>query len=368
MYIRFTRRIISIKKEEFLNKGSLLLIKNDVVTLKNIGISMKSPANLMLLPYICFCCHEALNFMEYSFEPTNNPQTLIDYKKVRNKLKLFSQRYGKSIKQVNYVDSLQDEEFKSKLRFRWMKHFNVHYNLGVYCNSEGHIVGNTQYISFLLQNPNFILKSKNSHNLYNLSVFLGSVLQKISKNLYFLDLEPSISRNEIFINWSYKDFNTNKNFDCFPEKEDGKELTLLLLHLLSTVNFVNYEFPKYLTNDNPLLLRVKYITAYYVNESLKRIKNVNETDKRLLKKELENSIIFNSDFRSCMLHYGFYNKGKCSIDDQYLHEKPFFGLIESCFEGKNFEEYQILLDEKNLSLSNTISALLPLPLEDCKPL
>lgn len=328
---------------------------------------MKSPANLMLLPYICFCSHEALNYMEYDLE-SMNIQTLIDYKKIRNKLKLFTERYGKSIRQVKSIDSVQNENFKTELRFQWMKMINIHYNLGVYCNSEGYIVGNTQYISFVLQNPKFNLKSRDNQDLYNLAVFLGSTLQMISNDLTFLKLESQIEVNEVPLNWSYKDYNTNKKFDLFPENNDGKELTLFLLHLLTTLNFVIYELPKYLDKENLLLFRINYITAHYVNESLQRIKNIKDTSKTLLEKEVADRSVFNSTFRSCMLHYGFYNKGECSIKDKLLKDVPFYGLIESCFEGKNFEEYCLLLNEKNFSLSKTILTILPFSTKNYRPL
>ena len=92
-----------IKKDDFLKAGSLFLIKNDVETLKQLGIHMQSPASLMLLPYICLCCNEALNFLEYNLTPDQLSRSSINHTQVRNKLKLFSDRYGKSIKQIKGV-------------------------------------------------------------------------------------------------------------------------------------------------------------------------------------------------------------------------------------------------------------------------
>lgn len=356
--IKWKWRSSIIKKEEFLKAGSLFLIKNDAETLKYLGIHMQSPASLMLLPYICLCCNEALNYLEYNFEPNQLSQSPFIHKQVRNKLKLFSDRYGKSIKQIKLVDSQQNEEFKEKLRFKWLQSKNMHYNLGIYCNSEGHIVGNTQFVSFLLQNPSFTLKEENSHNIYEFAIFLGSALQMISQDLNSFEPEIFIHKNEISMDWLYKDYNTDKNFNCFPHIQDGKEITLLLLHLLSTINFVRYELPRYIDSKNPWLLRTQYITAYYVNESLKRLGKIEIPLKSVLIEEVDDRAVFDSSFRSCMIHYGFYNKGLCAVKDEHLLQNPYFGVIESCFEGKSYEEYQQLLVKKIFSLSKTLGTIL----------
>lgn len=362
------RRSSIIKKKVFLKAGSLSLIKNDVETLKYLGLHMKSPASLMLLPYICLCCNEALNFLEYNLDDNQLPQSSISYKKIRNKLKLFSNSYGKSMKQIKLADSQQDKEFKERLRFKWLQPWNLHYNLGVYCNNEGHIVGNTQFVSFLLQNPSFSLREENSQDVFEFSVFLGSVLQRISQDLVLFESDILISENEISMDWLYQDYNTNKSFNCFPYIEDGKEVTLFLLHTLSTVNFVGYELPRYLDQKNPWLLRIQYITAYYVNESLKRLDKIEIPNSSSLMKEVENRSIFNSSFRSCMFHYGFYNKEVCAVKDEYLVGKPFFGLIESCFEGESAEVYQELLEQKIFRLSKVIEKTLALSVHTFRPL
>lgn len=328
---------------------------------------MGSPSNLMLLPYICLCCNESLNYTENYLLADSLTSSPISYTEVRNKLKLFSNRYGKSIKQIKIVDSRQDNEFKSKLRFKWMENWKIHYNLGIYCTPEGHIVGNTQYVAYLLQNPSFNLNN-DSKNLYEFGFFLGAVLQRISQDLNFLELDSKNTMNEVSMDWHYKDFHTDKNFNLFLEREEGKELTLFLLHLLSAVNFVGYELPRFVGNENPWLLRIQYITVHYVNESLNRIKNMDLPHKALVWEEVEDGYLLNTVFRSCMFHYGFYNKGECSIKDQYLHDKPFFGLIESCFEGKSYEEYQQLLVRKIFSLSKTLETILPLSVHGFNPL
>ena len=117
-------------------------------------------------------------------------------------------------------------------------------------------MGNTQYISFLLQNPSFTIREDNSQNIYEFAVFLGSALQMISQDLNTFESEIFIQKNEISMDWLYKDYNTDKNFNRFPHIHDGKEVTLFLLHLLSTINFVKYELPLYIDNKNSWFLRI----------------------------------------------------------------------------------------------------------------
>ena len=76
------------------------------------------------------------------------------------------------------------------------------------------------------------------------------------------------------MDWLYKDYNTDKKFNRFPHIHDGKEVTLFLLHLLSTINFVKYELPLYIDNKNSWFLRIQYVAAYYVNESLNRLRKI----------------------------------------------------------------------------------------------
>ena len=83
--------------------------------------------------------------------------------------------------------------------------------------------------------------------------------------------------------------------------------------------------------------------------------------------EVNDRALFDSSFRSCMIHYGFYNKGICAVKDEHLVEKPFFGLIESCFEGISAEDYQQSLDNKIFRLSNTIEKVLTISAQGSHP-
>lgn len=36
------------------------------------------------------------------------------------------------------------------IRFPFMKRWNIHYNLGVYIDMEGHVIGDTQMLNYFL--------------------------------------------------------------------------------------------------------------------------------------------------------------------------------------------------------------------------
>ena len=109
-----------------------------------------------------------------------------------------------------------------------------------------------------------------------------TVLSKKFPGLNFLELDSKNTMNKFTWTGIIRIFHTDKNFNLFLEREEGKELTLFLLHLLSAVNFVGYELPEFVGNENPWLLRIQYITVHYVNESLNRIKNMDLPHKALV--------------------------------------------------------------------------------------
>ena len=79
---------------------------------------------------------------------------------MRNGLKLYSGKYNKGKKETLRIDEKQDREFRSKLRFSIMKKWNIHYNLGVYFDKDGHIVGNTQNLNYFFDIPEININDK----------------------------------------------------------------------------------------------------------------------------------------------------------------------------------------------------------------
>lgn len=69
------------------------------------------------------------------------------------------------------------------------------------------------------------------------------------------------------------------------------------------------------------------------------------------------SHLFLSEFRNCMMHYNLDNKDNVIILEKYYNvNEPFYGLVESCFEGQLFIEFstkstQYILELKKYLLS-----------------
>ena len=50
-------------------------------------------------------------------------------------------------------DKHQDEIFRNRLRFSFMKNWNIHYNLGVFFDERNCIIGNSQQLNYFLNVP-----------------------------------------------------------------------------------------------------------------------------------------------------------------------------------------------------------------------
>ena len=94
-------------------------------------------------------------------------------------------------------------------------------------------------------------------------------------------------------------------------------------------------------------LRVEYIVSYYTLRALERLKNYCENNKDITidTKEINNilnkgELLFVTKLRNCMMHYNLENAGVITIENIY---KPFYGIIENCFDGMGYQEYLIEL-------------------------
>ena len=61
----------------------------------------------------------------------------------------------------------------------------------------------------------------------------------------------------------------------------------------------------------------------------------------------QGELLFMTKLRNCMMHYNLENAGVISCENI---DKPFYGIIENCFDGKSYQEYLIELH----GLSNMI--------------
>ena len=70
-----------------------------------------------------------------------------------------------------------------------------------------------------------------------------------------------------------------------------------------------------------------------------------------------------------MMHYSYINKGKPVIDSKYTNPTvPFFGLIESCFGGMVFDDFNLKLDNAIHQLSAVLENILTFDFSDKKPI
>lgn len=359
----------SVSKDEYYHLLTMLTIKNDVTTLLALAPYIRDPyISLGMLPLLSQFCVSIRDYYDSRNIPVNLPSlSSFSFDDVRLKLKLFSDPYKKSIKQISMADSMHDEIFRSKLRFSFLSKMNMHYNLGIISDSNGNIVFNTQLLHYMFQDKKFSHAELSGENVKAFGYDIGTIIASVNQGL--LDDLPSITPaiSPTAFSFKYKDFNTNRTFNIFPLQKEGKASSLFLLHLLCSLNFARYVLNKLLPPSNIWLLRAKYITLYYAAASINHfakkssIPAINE----LNNPEIEP--LLNSTFRSCMMHYAFINKGEYVINDQYLDlNTPFWGLIESCFNEMSYEELCIAVDQGINFIADKLEAILSIDTDSFK--
>lgn len=347
-------------KEEMLRKASLNIIYNDCVALIEMS-KLESPANFLMLPFISMIAFESLNFLKNNYNMNNlkniSNNSDIDIKKVRNGIKLFQYSFNKEINNLNNIDEIHHYYFKSKIKFLNSK--LKYKNLGIFLNKQNEIVGNSFQQELILNlSEEDSSRRKREKQVLNYSIYIGRLLANIVTTInpsYFYKNDYTQIK-KIKINWGNIDINTHRiKLSSYLNKSDF----LYLLSLLSISNFVKNEIPIY-TNNKQLIIRIKYISAYYIHRCLEKFYNVKcQSEYRYnyfkLEKTLLNKEAFNKEFRNCMAHYSLINKGISSIShNDYDETKLFFGLIDSCFK-MNDDTYLALLDSKLEELSKLIS-------------
>lgn len=345
--------------------------------------------SIEIVPFISLFCWETIETLKkynvYLEFPTNNTFSLQD---IRLKTKLFENKYSKAKKMILNCDYLQDYIFKNKLTFKFMHDWNIHYNLGIFTDKYGNIVGNSQYGYYIFQDDKLlkkkIINAENTDNIKELKYdftpkeyfeygkFCGQVITRI--NNLFKNINISTEINKTNIELYYKDINTNRHLRKIYKDENGKALTLYLIHILSTINFVLRVLRKYEKTDRGWWLRIYYITYYYAWQSLNDIKNHLSMNGMLNHKindfysiiNIDNKELINSEFRNCMMHYDLLNKNnKFLIQYKYLNSSiPLFGLVESCFDGIKYDELKSNILNKLDILSIEIQKLLNLDISN----
>ena len=126
-------------------------------------------------------------------------------------------------------------------------------------------------------------------------------------------------------------------------EKQPKEINLFFLHLLCNMNFVKYVLRPLFIDGNIWAFRVEYIVTYYTLRGLERLKNYCENNDDIsIETEEINKILsqgeklFKTKLRNCMMHYNLENAGVIAFENI---EKPFYGIIENCFDNMNYYEY-----------------------------
>lgn len=291
------------------------IMQEDAESIYSLLQTERNPIFAMeIIPYYALFVQ---SYQEYMGEDLLPKSIAKDLKDIRNHIKAYTDGFGKSQKCVVAVDDAQDRDFKEQLRFRFLKKFNIHLNLGTYWTEEKQIIGNTQQLA-------------------NSSSF--PIIER--------------ERKSISINY-YCDINTNKTNNLLL-KGQKKEINLFYLHLLCNMNFVKYILRPLFRDGNIWVFRVEYIVSYHTLRALERLKNYTENNENITIKSKEihdilklGELLFKTKVRNCMMHYNLENAGVISFENI---DKPFYGIIENCFDGKSYQEYLIELHR----LSNMI--------------
>lgn len=340
------------KREKNMNDLEKLItvriMQEDTETIYSLLQNIRDPIFAMeIMPYYALFVQSCQEYMGETFIDKN---CLEKIQNARNFIKVYGESFGKSIKRIESVDANQDEQYKVQLRFDFMKNWNIHLNMGTYWTSDKHLVGNTQRLADFLGIDD-IFDSQRGEMQYKLGEQIGAFITSLRDGFAQIMNPPEIKmiKTDISIDYYY-DLNTNKEDRLFCDNSQ-KALNIFFLNMTCNLNFLKYILRPLLDVNNKWLFRVEYIVIYYAYRSIQRLKNYCENNTDLcvdLEEFVEvlnlGGILFQSRFRNCMMHYGLENQGVISIENV---EKPFYGIIETCYDGKDYNSF--LKDLRNLS-------------------
>lgn len=330
-------------REALGNLGTVLLIQNDCESIKKLVKNFRdSIFDMHIIPYMALFCR---SYQEYTGIELINPEVDSEIYDIRNSIKIYGERYGKNIKRFITVDEEQDDKFKNELKFDFWKDMNIHFNLGMFFTEDKKIIGNTQLIESMLR-LHGLSEQEQKQKCFSLGYHLASVIGSVSDCLESFLSAPQIAVEGQLPKFLYEDINTN-NTDFFNIRFE-KDENLFLLHMLSNINFVKYVLCPLFDKNNFWIFRIKYISIYHAYKGIVRIKSYmksNRAEKLDLWKGADYIIeegknIFVSKCRNCMMHYSLNSDNEfCISERNFSWEKPFFGLIEECFEGITYIDY-----------------------------
>lgn len=333
-----------IRLSELERSISIRIIQEDAEAIYSLlKTERDSIFSMEIIPYYVLFVQSYQEYMGESFLPKFMEK---DFKDIRNHIKVYAERFGKSQRRVLSVDDTQNEDFKQQLRFEYLKTMNIHLNLGSFWTETGHIIGNTQQLADFLSVDSMFdpeLKERLFQIGRHIGCFVASVREGFSNSLDY----PIIKRNQVSVNIKYYyDINTNRKNKLFTQNIP-KELNLFFLHLLCNMNFVKHVLKPLFENGNTWIFRIEYIVSYYTLRALERFKNYCENNcytsvdmKGIVKILACGEKLFQTKLRNCMMHYNLENAEIISFENV---DKPFYGIIENCFENMSYQDYTELL-------------------------
>lgn len=378
---------------------SLLQLKLDCETVYNLitALQRDGVTGMGVIPYITLTTFAALELLEAKADNKISIPNTVRIKDVRLKLKMFEDGYSKSKKMLLNIDYLQDQIFKNKLRFGFMKNWNIHFNLGVYADKDNHVVGNTQYNYYLLQDNRFLKKSladvaeaysaspdhfdlnkQVGRDSYDYAYACGQIISSVRSGLREFDVPINILSKSNTIKYYYADYNSNVVSTLFPTGEDGKAMILYLLHILSTINFLLYVLNGYEKDDCGWWLKINYTTYYYSMHKLQDLQQhliqnkliTSEISNYFYEIGIENAKYLNSAFRNYTMHSRLIDKaGNIMIFLEKVDKtKPLFGLVETCFDDLSYQDLKLTIVSEMVRISDILSRWLNINSLHFKPL
>lgn len=247
---------------------SIRIIQEDTETISSLMSSERD--SIFAMEVIPYCALFVRSCQEYMGKDFLSEEIALSLKDIRNHIKSYAESFGKSKRKVASIDQEQDMNFRSKLRFNFLKSWNIHLNLGTYWTEDHHIIGNTQQLAAFIDAKN-LSDSELGKKLYDLGYQIGSFVSSVRSRLSSSLGQPAVVRiNDIITIKNYYDINTNKHNMLFVDNA-FKERNLFYLHLLCNINFVKYILRPLFPDGNTWTFRVEYIVTYYTLRALLRL-------------------------------------------------------------------------------------------------
>lgn len=375
---------------------SLLQIKYDCETIKSLTLSIKNNGIIAfsLIPYISLAANAVLEIIDVKLEDEDTYFKRIE--DVRLKLKFFEDGYSRSKRMLLNIDHLQNEDFKNKLKSPLLKNENRYYNLGIFTDKNKVVVGNTHYYCYLLQDNRLLKKnlsevsaaystSPDEFNLneqaklecYKYGYACGGIIAIACKSLASFDVPITIKSRDYSFDTYYSDINTN-NAEIFTSKECDKGDVLFILHILSTLNTPLYILNGFEQDDYGWWLKINYIAYYYCIRKLKSLlehytQNAPipcELSNLFEDLNLKNAPYISGTFRNYIMHSSFVdNNGNFIISSSHINKStPLFGLVETCFDGKSYNEIKLSVISEMKRISDLLAQWLNIKSLNRKPL